>query len=88
MDKISYLECDCYSPQHIVRITFSDVDDFFLITIHLNNNRKFWKRLIEAIKHIWGGRSIYGNYDEILLNKKEVEKLKGICQEYLNNYKD
>lgn len=80
----TYLECSCGSLEHLVRFSyFEDEKDFVYLEIHLAPDRSFFRRLFNAIKYIFGHRSKYGDFDEILLDKNTVLKLKEACEKFL-----
>ncbi len=56
--------CPCGSMQHIFVVS-ADQDDMF-IEIHLSPFT-FWERVRNAIRYVFGKRSIYGDFEEILL---------------------
>ena len=35
----------------------------------------FWKRLWMAAKWVFGFKSLYGEYDDVLLNKEDTDRL-------------
>ena len=83
--KRAHLDCSCHSLTHLVRF---DIDSdpkcpFFCITYHLNNERGFWQRLVEAVRHVFGKGERYGSWDETLLEEKQVAVLRDLCDEYL-----
>jgi hypothetical protein len=55
-----HLDCSCHSLTHLVRFDIDPNSEhpFFCITYHLNNERSIWRRLVEAVRHIFvrGGR--------------------------------
>ena len=56
--------CRCGSMQHMFVVS-ADQDDMF-IEIHLAPFT-FWERVRNAIRYVLGERSIYGDFEEILL---------------------
>jgi hypothetical protein len=41
------------------------------------------KRAWYGLRYIFGFQSIYGAFDEVLLEKREVEKLRDLCNDHL-----
>jgi len=76
---MKYLECSCNSPEHTMRFSKFDDEDFMYITIHLSHC-KFIHRLYNAIKYIFGYSCIYGHFDEFILDKDNRIKLIEILQ--------
>ena len=76
MDKKKYFECDCFSIEHIFRISyFSDDPDEIYLEPHLSNSNGFFTRILVAIKYIFGHRSKYGDFDSVILNVPKVVEL-------------
>ncbi len=74
MDKPEILICTCNSVEHQIIFTYDEEDNVAYCSIHLLS-QGFWKRLIHGIKYIFGHRSIYGAWDEIILNKKHADQI-------------
>lgn len=73
--KTDILICQCGSVEHQVIVWYDKEDDFFFLHIHLNRGRKFFRRLIHAIKYIFGYTSRFGDWDEIILDRETVQKI-------------
>ena len=74
--------CVCCSPSHHFFIWESIEDgivDDICIEVHLDNFMPFYKRLWTAIKYLFK-KIPRGCYDEILLEKPEVQKLIKVLQ--------
>jgi hypothetical protein len=72
--KPSYVECDCGSAEHTVRIT-SDVEfQSLYIETCLANHSNFFVRVWEAIKYILGYKSKYGMFDCCVLDSDKVNE--------------
>lgn len=73
------LLCQCSDPEHQL-IMFYDDDieaPAVYVSIHLSPERNFFKRLWNGLKYIFRKkRSIYGDFDEIILRPTDVDKLK------------
>lgn len=81
--------CSCGDVSHqLIISTFeyvnskgeNEIDCF--IQIHLNKHN-FWNRLKIAIKYIFGLQSKFGAFEEIVVDKKNAEKIKNCMQTYL-----
>ena len=72
---VKLLECKCTSNQHIM-ILSKDEDGYF-VSIHLAPHN-FFTRIFYAIKYVFGYRSKYGDFEEILLSKDAVKVLKSL----------
>ena len=74
--------CECGSMEHqIVFIWFDDnKDNEVFAQIHLNTEKSFYERLVSGIKYIFGYKSKYGNFDEIILSSTHIEGLKKVIK--------
>ena len=76
------LICQCNSIEH--QISFSWIEDKELegevyMEIHLKP-LSVWGRLKHGIKYIFGYRCMYGDFDEVILKKEDVNKLERIIE--------
>ena len=79
-----HFECDCSSTEHMVKISFNfDEDDTYLyLDVLLKPERNLFKRFWKALKYLFGHRSRYGDFDEFLFKKKDVEDLRKVLLDY------
>lgn len=80
-DYIEYFECSCHSPTHHFTIKdICDIDGKYdegpYIQIHMANYLPWHKRLWVAVKYVFGHKSKYGEYDEIILKESDLFKLR------------
>lgn len=84
-DLDKFVCCACHSPEHIMRFSVMDWGvkeaPSFDVCFALE---KFplWKRIIVAIKYIFGYESQYGHFDEIVLGDKQVEEIQQVINHY------
>lgn len=76
----SYLDCICSSMDHIARVdldTWDPLEDPELsLTVKLNPNYSFWKRLVVAFKYLFNiKRSSCWDYDYVVLTKESIDRL-------------
>lgn len=58
---------------------YDDEDDKEVYcTVHLNPERNIFKRIIAAVKYIFGHRSIYGEFDEFIFKPSDADKLQEV----------
>lgn len=68
--------CECNNTEHqIVFSHFEDDHEEVYMSVHLVPEYNIWKRLKNAIKYLFGHRSIYGDFDEFIFQKKDAYKL-------------
>ena len=77
------LICQCESIEHQTSFSWigDDKDGDVYMEVHLAP-LGFWQRVINSIKYIFGHRSKYGDFDEMIIKKEDVRKLEKIV-EYL-----
>ena len=73
------LLCECSSTEHQMVISYfnDDIDPMVYVSVNLVG-QGFWGRIKTAIKHIFGYKSKYGAYDEIILGPQHIEKLAAV----------
>lgn len=70
--------CQCGDPSHQLIIFYDDdeISPRVYICVHLVNETNFFKRLWYGLKYIFSNkRSIYGDFDEIILKPEDADKL-------------
>lgn len=76
--------CKCSSTEHQIHFGWWDEDEDgdVYMSVLLNPEYKWWKRIVLAVKYIFGYKCKYGQFDEVILDKKDIPKLEKII-EYL-----
>lgn len=72
------LLCQCGDPAHQLIMFYDDTPHApcVYVSVHLAPERNFFKRLWRGIKYIFfNKRSIYGDFDEIILRPQDAEKV-------------
>jgi hypothetical protein len=83
MTEHNLLICDCgYTGHQMIIATIQD-DDCAYVHIQLNP-RPFHKRLWIAIKYLFGYKSPYGVFEEVVLTKRHVPQLTNVIN-HLNS---
>ena len=78
MDKKDLFICECNSIEHqIVMSYFVDEKEVYC-NVHLKPERNVLKRIIHAVKYIFGHRSAYGDFDEFIFNPKDADRLQSV----------
>ena len=78
------LICACHSPEHQMIIDYDEEDNLAYVEIHLAP-LPFFKRLKNGIKYIFGHRSIYGDFDEMILTNEYGAYLKDLGEKLIKN---
>ena len=79
--KTKFFSCECSSFDHLFSITYDNEDCF--ICVHLSPKSLF-QRIIGATKYIFGFRSKYGDFEEIIIKKDDVQSIIDILHAYGN----
>lgn len=70
----------------VIGYNLDNHEDVFL-SVHLVREPNIFKRIWLAMKYIFGMRSIYGDFDEILLSPLDAPKLQKVV-DHLNKQSD
>jgi hypothetical protein len=82
-NKSELFVCDCSSTEHQFIITLDDdkkLGKLMFIEIHLAK-LPFRKRIIAGIKYIFGHKCNYGNFEEVIINKNDKERLLNVINQ-------
>lgn len=73
--------CECESPEHM--ITLDDFgDDCIYMSYHLAP-LSFFERLKHAIKYVFGYRSQYGDFGEMLISTEAAKEIREYLRDFL-----
>lgn len=67
--KQKFFVCQCNSLQHLFVVT-PEEDEIYL-EVHLSP-LPFWKRVRNAVRYVFGRRSKYGDFEEIILSPSQA----------------
>ena len=82
--------CDCGDLDHQFVVQwmsdYPDEDDKeIFITVHLSQSYSFWKKLKAAFRYLFSkDRSRFGDFDEIILDLEEANRLKNVINNWIN----
>ena len=71
--------CACENAEHQIVFRTIATDDDVYVSIHLCKLR-WYERLKNGLKYIFGYTSRYGDFDEIIITKKYTAKLKKVVK--------
>ena len=77
-----FFVCLCNNIEHQFCFVCDDEDVY--LEVHLAN-APLWKRIINGIKYIFGHRSKYGDFDCVLLQKEDADKLQAVVEHLKHN---
>lgn len=85
-DKIVWVDCECLSPHHAIRIWHSN-DHYwneFIIEMRVNNYLPLWKRVVNAFKYVFNISNKDGYYDSFHLKHENVNQLIDMLNDFKN----
>lgn len=71
--------CDCGSREHQIVFEYDIDDNIVWCHIHLTNYR-FWNRLKNGIRYIFGYKCRYGHFDEFIWKVEHADKLEELAR--------
>lgn len=74
-----HIICGCSNVEHSIFFSTIEGDDDVYMSIHLVP-LPFFERLVNGIRYIFGHRSKYGDFDEIIITKKDVGKVEKVVR--------
>jgi hypothetical protein len=76
--------CDCGCKEHMIEFSYWPRDEWpeLFFEFHLVTHRNILKRLWVAIRHVFGYRCRYGEWDELVMNPKDAKSLARFLVEY------
>ena len=82
MKKPELIICECNSTDHqLIFLPFEDKEHGNEVYVHVHlTTQSFWKRLRHGIKYIFGYKSRFGDFDEILLTKRHGKQLMNVAR--------
>lgn len=63
----------CCSLEHQIVISLNK--GIVVVQVHLVNYRNFFQRVLVGIKYIFGHKSKYGDWDEMILDETHIPQL-------------
>ena len=70
--------CKCYNTEHQLIFSYFTDEKEVYVSVHLIPEYRIFKRIWNAIKYIFGHRSIYGHFDEFIFKPEDADKLQSI----------
>lgn len=77
------LICECHSTEHQVVIYYSEDEcenkKYPMVYFHIHLNKpRFWGRLRNGIRYIFGYQCRYGAFDEFIFSPEDADKLQKV----------
>ena len=77
------LTCVCASVEHQIIIRYDEDDTQVYANIYLAD-LPILKRIINAVKYIFGYKSIYGDFEEFIFDKRDIPALENVINHLKN----
>lgn len=74
LDKL-HITCECESAEHQLAFIHDRSDDFVYLETHLVTHRGFFTRLWVGLRYAFGYKCKYGNFDNVIISRKDRIKL-------------
>ena len=71
--------CECQNIEHQLIFSYFEDDeekDVF-VSVHLTPDR-WYRRIVNGIKYIFGYKCCYGHFDEFIFKKEDADRLQGV----------
>ena len=80
------IDCVCGSDEHIILFSKNeDIDGYKCVYLSYHLQNDYWyKRIWKGIKYIFGFKSKYGNFGEVIVDSANIHKFKEIV-EFIGN---
>lgn len=85
--------CQCNSAEHQIIFTYIDSDDptdfdELAVEVHLTPIHGFFQRIRHAIKYVFGYRSRFGDFDNIVVDAKDCDRMIKYFERLKKNHND
>lgn len=71
----TYVDCACKHATHTLRFTLDTEDGDLYTEVQLRQYRRWYERVVMAIKYVFGHQSRYGYYDCTVLDAATYDRL-------------
>lgn len=75
MEQRDIFVCDCHSLEHQFAFWYDEEDKSLYFEPHLYQGGNWLQRFWGRIKYLFGGKSRFGAYDEVIINPDDASKL-------------
>jgi hypothetical protein len=84
-EMITFIECDCHSDEHTIKIerSMEDGQPEICISVQLSRTKGFFGRVIAATKYVFGHECRFGHWDCTSLNTEGQRQLASMLDEFL-----
>lgn len=82
-NKTYYFQCDCSSQEHTFGMEFDAAEKEVVIHVQLCQYRSIWKRLVVAVKYVFGYECKYGHWDTTMMNEEKFMDLYNLMTRFI-----
>ena len=82
-NKTYYFQCNCSSQEHTFGVEFDIEEKEVAIHLQLTQPRNFLRRLVIAVKYLFGYECRYGHWDVTLMNEEKFMDFYNIMTRYV-----
>lgn len=80
-----YVECSCSSPEHSIRFSPDYQEKEIYVEVFLTERKNIFQRLFHGVKYIFGYKSKYGHFTEIIMDLDTIKMLKSELENFVNS---
>lgn len=83
--------CKCLNVEHQLVFSYFEEDEEekeVYVSVHLRPESNIWKRIVSAVKYIFGYKSCYGHFDEFIFKKEDADRLQKVVDFLKDNPSD
>lgn len=73
--KTEFFLCECVFPEHLFYFSYDQEDNVLYRSAHLSTKQGFFRRIWIAVKYILGHQSTYGDFDEVIIQPADRNRL-------------
>ena len=85
-DKHHYVRCECTSAEHT--LVFRVWNDEIFVETHLSKYLPWYKRVVLAVKYVFGYQCKYGAFAEFIWKKPQAQLVRSMLTDWLIKYKE
>lgn len=74
----SFIECACHTSEHLIKVVYDPEDNEMFVEVHLHTWKSIFRRMWVAIKYVFGYKTRFGQWDELIVQPKDYKRLADI----------
>lgn len=73
-----FIQCACSTSEHLVKVVYDPEDNDIYVEVHLHTWRSIFRRIWIGLKYVFGYKSRYGQWDEVIVKPRDYKRLADI----------